>query len=366
LVACSEQGIRSAIAQGGGPHFFDCKGPTTVVTQAEIGIDNDVILDGEGNLTVDGNGDHRVFSVVSGVTAELREVTVMRGAADSGGGIYSGGSLTLTNSTVSGNSAEQGGGIYHEGDGDLTITDSRVSGNTARAGGGGIYELHGMLTLTNSAVSDNTAGFAGGLRTGGGTLMNSTVSGNSVPDVGAGILFSRGSGTLTLTNSTVSGNSAGGSGGGIFCQEEELTLANTTLSGNTAHSGDAIFTRPECTLAQSIATLIEGDCAASPPGGLIWVSGDHNIESPGNTCGFDQPTDQVNVTSEDLNLGPLQDNGGLTETHAPLPGSVAIDRIPEGACVDAAGSPLTTDQRGEPRPETGGSRCDIGAFEVQP
>jgi hypothetical protein len=53
-------------------------------------------------------------------------------------------------------------------------------------------------------------------------------------------------------------------------------------------------------------------------------------------------------------------------THALLPGSVAIDQVPEADCVDADGAPLTTDQRGEPRPETGGTMCDLGAFEVQP
>jgi hypothetical protein len=50
IFACSEEGIRDAIEQGGGPHQFDCDGPTTVVTEAQIVIDNDVILDGEGNL----------------------------------------------------------------------------------------------------------------------------------------------------------------------------------------------------------------------------------------------------------------------------------------------------------------------------
>ena len=59
---CSEAGIRAAIAEGGGPYTFDCDGPQTVVTLEEIVIDNDVILDGEGNLTVDGNDDHPVGS----------------------------------------------------------------------------------------------------------------------------------------------------------------------------------------------------------------------------------------------------------------------------------------------------------------
>jgi hypothetical protein len=106
-------------------------------------------------------------------------------------------------------------------------------------------------------------------------------------------------------------------------------------------------------------TLVDDDC-------LDVVSGGGNLESPGDTCGFDQPTDQVNVSAEDLKLGPLQNNGGPTETHALLPGSLAIDQIAEADCVDADGAPLTTDQRGEPRPETGGTMCDVGAFEVQP
>jgi hypothetical protein len=106
-------------------------------------------------------------------------------------------------------------------------------------------------------------------------------------------------------------------------------------------------------------TLVDGECGGATSGG-------GNLESPGDTCGFDQPTDLVNVSAEDLKLGPLADNGGPTMTHALLPGSVAINRIPEVDCVDAEGEPLTTDQRGEPRPETGGTMCDVGAFEVQP
>ncbi|MGB3051149.1 MAG: choice-of-anchor Q domain-containing protein [Polyangiales bacterium] len=78
----------------------------------------------------------------------------------------------------------------------------------------------------------------------------------------------------------------------------------------------------------------------------------------GDTCGFDQTGDQSGVTTEQLNLGPLADNGGPTMTHALLPGSVAIDQIPVEDCLDADGAPLTTDQRGLPRP--GSTMCDVG------
>jgi hypothetical protein len=59
-------------------------------------------------------------------------------------------------------------------------------------------------------------------------------------------------------------------------------------------------------------------------------------------------------------LGPLQNNGGPTETHALLPGSIAINR---GNNAGAAG--LMFDQRGMGFPRIVGGTVDIGAYEVQ-
>ena len=115
VLPCTEQGIRNAIAAGGGPYSFDCQGPTPFVAEAEIVIDNDVILDGEGNLMVDGDDvNYVLFSVPEGVAVELRGFTV----TNAGLGIDNDGTLTLTHSTVSGNS----GGIQNYGT--LTLTHS--------------------------------------------------------------------------------------------------------------------------------------------------------------------------------------------------------------------------------------------------
>jgi hypothetical protein len=306
---CTEAGIRAAVAESGGPFTFDCDGTEPVVTAETIVIDNDVILDGEGNLTVQSGGDypHRVFSVPEGVKAELHRLTATRGS----GGVANEGTLTIQDCVISGNWTEccdAGGGIRNGGM--MMIINSTVSGNIADHGSGGGISNGGEMTIINSTVSDNSALGAVGDLSGGG-IWNG--------------------GTLTLTHSTV--------------------------WGNTADSGDAIAVG-RSSYTEIANTLIDGDCGAYPPGTPDITSNGYNIESPGDTCGFDDPTDQVNVTAEQLNLGPLQDNGGGTQTHALGAGSVAIDHIPAVDCG------VDEDQRGEPRP--GDSMCDVGAFEVQP
>ncbi len=448
---CSEAGILAAIEAGGNdPYTFDCDGSQTVLTNAEIVIDNDVILDGQGTLTVDATLG-RVFSVPEGVTAELRGLTVTGGAvvADHGAGIASHGTLTIRNCVISGNYAGEefyddfgsgggirntgeltiidstishngsswgdGGGISNAGSGTLTLTDSIVSGNRADDGrGGGIDNAStASLTITNSTISENWANlcslcdfvgdgisnagemtvinstvwdnegigientdgvamltgstvsknYANGIHNAGEmAVIDSTVSENGsfdhvvVAGRGAGIVNRE---ALTLINSTVSGNSADGNGGGIW-NEGTLTISSSTVSGNTTgEQGSAVYAH-EGSAIETALTLIDGDCASFVDE-VTWVSNGYNIESTGDTCGFDPDgTDQVNVSADDLKLGELADNGGPTMTHALLPGSVAIDHIPAVDCE------VDEDQRGEPRPETGGTMCDVGAFEVQP
>jgi hypothetical protein len=188
------------------------------------------------------------------------------------------------------------------------------------------------------------------------------VSGNSA-DMGGGIFNS---GTLALVNATVSGNSAD-MGGGIF-NDGAATVINSTLSGNDAEQAGAIANSAICGFVcvggtlDMRNTLVDGDCVIDV--NATATSLGYNIESPGNTCGFDtNKGDQFDVTAEQLNLGPLQDNGGPTLTHALGAGSVAIDKILQADCVDADGAPLTTDQRGVTRPQ--GASCDVGAFELE-
>ena len=408
---CTEQGLRDAIAKGGGPHTFSCNGP--VMTRAALVIDNDVILDGEDGLTIDGQDDHRVFLVTQGVAAELRRMTVTKGLAGvlGGGGILNQGDLTLTAATVSGN---RGGGIINEGTlsmadssvsfntasspshtsgglsntgtatlmsstvsnngarfgaggiantGTLVATNSIVSENTAESNGGGVVN-GGMLTLTNTTVSDNTAESSegGGIANGAAlTLVNSTVSGNAAA-IGGGITNNGEPHTtsVVMTNSTVSGNTATLEGGGIYNELASALLINCTLSGNTAANGSAIFSRyPESSVTLE-RTVVDGGCVFET---ADLASRGHNIESPSDTCGFAEQSDQPNISTEALKLGLLRKNGGTTETHALAHDSVGIDMVEAEACVDADREPLMTDQRGVERPQA--EACDIGAFELE-
>jgi len=165
--------------------------------------------------------------------------------------------------------------------------------------------------------------------------VNVTISNNSLKEKvglgkGAGGI-SVTSGALTAMNVTVTGNNGGSGGyGGL-----------EVVSGLTAYVGNTIF-----------ANNVTGDCH-----GTIASTAPNLIENPGGCAGS---LALGNLTGLDPNLGPLQDNGGFTKTHALLLGSVAIDMGANASCP-------SVDQRGKPRPVKGWSKvqCDMGAYEVQ-
>jgi hypothetical protein len=288
-----------------------------------------------------------------------------------GGGIYNdasnGGSATLTimNSIVSNNSAGfsdtggEGGGIYNGG-GTLTITSSTVSGNGAGAPdpfpagyGGGVYN-YGTLTITNSTINSNQVWLAGGgIYNSGGTLTitSSTVSGNGASGQHDGQPWGHGGGIYgggTITNSTLSNNYATQSGGGI---DGGGAITNSTISGNSATVGGGISTG-----GGVIGDTILNNNSGANIDGTVTSHG-YNISSDDGGGNLTGPGDQINT---DPMLGPLQNNGGPTLTHALLSGSPAID----------AGDPNFTpppyyDQRGPGFWRVRNGRIDIGSFEVQ-
>ena len=242
------------------------------------------------------------------------------GFDDAGGGIDNESTLTVRNCTLAGNSAGQrlGGGIFNSGT--LTVTNTTLAGNSASNGGG--MGNAGTLTVTDSTLADNSAinggdngGAGGGIVNVFGTLdsdqqhpfSNSAFEGGGIDNIG----------TATVVEELHPRQHMAGDGGGgidnIF--GTPLTMGNTILAGNTASPGPDVD-------------------------GALTSQGNNLIGNPSGASGF-VATDLLGL---DPLLGPLQDNGGPTQTMALLLGSPAIDAGSNALAVDASGSPLASDQ----------------------
>ena len=253
-----------------------------------------------------------------------------------GGGLVSrGGTETLTNCTVQGNTSENGGGLSNNGT--MNLVNCTVANNTASQAGGGIFS-YGVLTLTGCTVSGNVShnygagGIEGGTQT---TLTDCTVANNvSATDGGGGIESNRG--ILTVTNCTFTGNQSTtfdgvyGGGGAIALLLGTTVLTNDIFYGDSSPQGggDEIFFNA----GQGGGSVTVTHCDIGPSYGIV-TSGGGNI-------------------SADPHFGPLQNNGGPTQTMALLPGSPCIDA---GTSIGAP----ATDQRGAARV----GPTDIGAYE---
>jgi hypothetical protein len=313
---------------------------TINLTRALPDLARNITIQGPGpaSLTVrrDTGGNYRIFNVTSGATVVLNGLTIANGYLDqdidddNGGGISNRGTLTVSNSALTGNFAwGLGGGMVNWGT--LTVSNSTFSTNYSPNWGGGIGN-RGTLTVNNSTLSGNEGYIGGGIYNwSGATLIvsNSTVAGNTAGDGGGGIRNDDYS-TLTINNCTIAGNSVRhGFGGGISLQGTSA-VRNTIIAGNSATYGPDV-------LAEAFG------------------SQGHNLIGNTQDSGGYDPTDLLNV---DPLVGPLQDNGGPTQTRALLPGSPAID------AGDNTGAP-DWDQRGPGFPRIVNGIIDIGSFEVQ-
>ena len=300
----------------------------------DLDITKDLTLLGAGKTStiIDGNGIDRVFDVIT--TATISDVTVSGGDAGTelGGGIKVNSSLTLMRSRVTGNLAQGGGGIGLASNGtNMTAIDTRIYANTATFDGGGIY-TYGIVTLHSSLISGNTASHGGG--------------------IGSGSLSSQ----VTVVNSTISGNDGGIYGGGINVVGT-ANLYNATITDNTADDGGGLKIASSSTLNASNSIIADNLGVSNVDCSGTLISQGYNLINDTTGCTIIGTTG--NVTGVSANLGPLQNNGGPTLTHALLAGSPAINAGHPTACLDETGAPLGVDQRDYARAD----RCDMGAYE---
>jgi hypothetical protein len=156
-----------------------------------------------------------------------------------------------------------------------------------------------------------------------------------------------------LFNVTIAGNQAdadfngtGIGGGVVITGNATLNFKNTIIAGNF-----------ETTVLLGSRLPVIGDCA-----GTLTSLG-FNLLQNFNTTHCTVNGGAGSYLLADPALGPLQANGGPTWTQAPTAGSPAIDAGELPRCDDGTGVAITVDQRGVPRPQPAGGRCDIGAYE---
>jgi hypothetical protein len=402
----------------------------------DLSTDMKITGPGANGLVVEGGGAFiRIFNVGPAASVNISGLTITSGRNgglvniyggtvtlsnctlrnNSGSAVFNatGGTVSISNSTLTDNvNSEAGGAISNSGK--MNVTGCTIRRNLAGIKGGGVYNS-GNLTLTNTTVADNRV------------VVAADYSPSIVVDAYGGGISSN-AGTLTLTNCTVSGNAARGRegdgggyayGGGIFSDNDVLTITSCTVFGNSTEGGNNLVSASGAAFGGGIAhvtgtfnlsnSTISGNwaisgCGTAAPesrGGGIWgrgtikttiVAGNSATTSgpdvfgsfvsrgfnligkvAGGT-GFTAATDlKGTITSPlDPKLGPLQNNGGRTQSMGLLPGSPAIDK---GTSVSIAGTTLSTDQRGAGFPRkfdnlsianaVGGDGTDIGAFERQ-
>jgi hypothetical protein len=391
--------LRQALADANDGDMIEFAVTGTIgLTSGELLVAKNITISGPGaeNLAVNGNNQSRVFHIASGETVTISGLTITNGhVSDSGGGIYNDHAVLILNDcTISDNSAtgNLGGGIHNDGKNighaTLQINNSLITNNS-----GGIYNDAlqagtATLVINYSTLSNNNNGDAinndgwSCIFCGNGTTSVQITNSSIIDNPGGAIYSDTGRQncggscpiTVSITNSTISGNGGGvnnstlsdtvvsnstisDNGTGIFNDNGALSASiyNTTMSNNGVEIRN--FNAPVVVaMSHTIFNVSPGGHSILNDFGTVTSYG-YNVSSDDGAGYLNGPGDQINTNPL---LGPLQDNGGPTFTHALLPGSPAID----------TGDPNFTpppffDQRGPGFDRVRNGRIDVGSFEVQ-
>lgn len=332
--------------------------------------------------------------------AQITETRFETNRAASGGAVSVIAKTKIEKSEFLDNSAlqEMGGAIRLHGGQELVIEGSRFAGNKGQTGGAIATSPGSKLHVSGGTFAGNKGDDGAGLYVDGGEVRieSSTLDGNTATNEGGAMFFTQDSfGDIFQT--TISDNFAYGAGG-IYASESSLRIALTTIAMNRVTARGAGVDLYDSQMEMDFSTIVanhstngaggieaSGASVLSPRGSILsnntgssanlWVTAGVSVSSRGynllgdltgsnRTCANWHAADLCEEDGIDPELGSLADNGGPTKTVLPLPGSPAIDAVPDDHCKLAEGDQaLTVDQRGLPRPT--GSGCDIGAVEVQ-
>ncbi len=354
-------------------------GPVTITLLSALpDLASDMTITGPGadlltieRSTADGTPKFRIFTINSGRTVNISNLTAAKGhvlSPNNGGAVLNNGTLTLTNCNIYGSTAEpsefgghgEGGGIMNLGA--LTVNNCNVGGtepsqkNTAVNGGGGVWHQLGTFSMNGGTISGNTGGglyalqgtvalngvavtsntshaYAGVSLKPLTTIVNCLIADNVVTGFGAGGLYNSGA-EAQVINTTITGNSSAQSGGGIYMHNNgKMTLTNVTVtnnrsnSDNTGNENGGGVNNDFGTLTLN-NTIVAGNFRGGSPsttaddvGGTVDPASSNNLIGVGGAGGLVNGVNNNLVGVANPGLGPLAANGGLTLTYALLPAS---------------------------------------------
>lgn len=392
----------------------------------QVDIDGDIDGDGIADITIDGDGQTRIFHIQNPgdglqTTVTLNGLALTDGyASNSFGGavlVESGADATIRNSRIFGNFAEdQGGGVAVDF-AILTIENSEISSNQG-FDAGGVYANNSQTVIRDSTISANTGDFGGGVyATGFGdtfntlSIINTEIDNNVASSIGGGLYIDSFLVDARLTNVTVWGNTAGNLGGGIGLSQASIDATNLTVADNRATGGGGInfeglefaSTLNQTTITGNYAEIFGGGIhtanidgepllnnsiitanAAGDPGtpddinGAVQLGGNYIrgdqlvVDDVISTFALTDIFDTVVQNTAGVTTGELADNGGHVWTVALLDGGIAPDagsftvEPADTFDLDNDGDTSETipfDARGEGFARVIEGGIDLGAFE---
>jgi hypothetical protein len=245
--SCTGAAVAAAVAKGGIITFACGPNPVAIpmtVTAKVFNDKPDVVLDGGGRVTLDGQGARRILYQN---TCDPAQVWTTNHCQDQEHPILTVQRLVVANGKASGSETMDGGGAIFVRGGRLRVIDSQFYGNRCAStgpdvGGAAIQvfsQSHGLPVF----VVRSTFG-------GSGDRRNECSNGGAISSIGVSwtildSLFTGNHAIGTGANPAKAGTPGGGNGGAIYNDGNQMLLhvEGTRIEGNTSNheGGSAIF-----------------------------------------------------------------------------------------------------------------------------
>ena len=256
----------AACGRGGTITFASGINTVNVEAGQDIPLTQDLTIDGDGGVTINGNGVSRIFFIAGG-SITLQNLTLQNGvavggsggvgstaggggAAGMGGAIFvNAGSLTINNVTFSNNQAVGGNGgavtsgfFLGGGGGVGEPGGTSASGINGNGGGGGDFGSSGGGGTggAQNGQGDGAGGGNGGSGAFSGGASGGLGSGGFGGGGGGGIVTGGPGGTFAGSGGgqpNLGGGGAAGLGGAIFMRNGTLSLTSAIFVSNIASGG---------------------------------------------------------------------------------------------------------------------------------